>query len=56
PDFEAPGKHYHYLEKYLGLYIDTLVATSDIEGVGVLLRKLKRCSDLFFDSHSMLQR
>ncbi|KAJ2664504.1 Histone transcription regulator 3 [Coemansia sp. RSA 1200] len=56
PDFEAPGKHYHYLEKYLGLYIETLVATSDIEGVRVLLRKLRRCSDLFFDSHSMLQR
>ncbi|KAJ2693342.1 Histone transcription regulator 3 [Coemansia sp. RSA 1285] len=56
PDFEAPGKHYHYLEKYLGLYIDILVATSDIEGVRVLLRKLKRCSDLFFDSNSMLQR
>ncbi|KAJ2572796.1 Histone transcription regulator 3 [Coemansia sp. RSA 1813] len=56
PDFEAPGKHYLYLEKYLGLYIETLVATSDIEGVQIILRKLKRCSGMFFDSSEMQLR
>ncbi|KAJ2340021.1 Histone transcription regulator 3, partial [Coemansia sp. RSA 2618] len=30
-DFEAPGKHYLYLEKYLRLYIATLEATQDID-------------------------
>ncbi|KAI9501639.1 hypothetical protein BX070DRAFT_236527 [Coemansia spiralis] len=56
PDFEAPGKHYLYLEKYTGLYIDVLIATSDIEGVQNLLRKLKRCSDFLFDSPALLLR
>ncbi|KAJ2556659.1 Histone transcription regulator 3 [Coemansia sp. RSA 1933] len=56
PDFEAPGKHYLYLEKYLGLYVETLVATSDIEGVQILLRKLKRCSGMFFDPSAMQLR
>ncbi|KAJ2386719.1 hypothetical protein GGI23_006431, partial [Coemansia sp. RSA 2559] len=56
PDFEAPGKHYLYLEKYLCLYVETLVATSDIEGVQILLRKLKRCSGMFFDISAMQLR
>ncbi|KAJ2061489.1 Histone transcription regulator 3 [Coemansia sp. S146] len=44
-DFEAPGKHYLYLEKYLALYVETLVATLDIAGVQLVLRKLGRSSD-----------
>ncbi|KAJ1800782.1 Histone transcription regulator 3 [Coemansia sp. RSA 2399] len=56
PDFEAPGKHYLYLEKYICLYVETLVATSDIEGVQILLRKLKRCSGMFFDISAMQLR
>ncbi|KAJ2736819.1 Histone transcription regulator 3 [Coemansia sp. BCRC 34962] len=54
-DFEAPGKHYLYLEKYLALYVETLVATLDIAGVQVVLRKLSRSSDYIYDP-SVLQR
>ncbi|KAJ2723538.1 Histone transcription regulator 3 [Coemansia sp. Benny D115] len=49
-EYEAPGKHYLYLEKYLLLYIDTLVATLDYESAQALARKLKRTSDSFFDA------
>ncbi|KAJ2002372.1 Histone transcription regulator 3, partial [Coemansia thaxteri] len=48
-DFEAPGKHYIYLEKYLALYVETLVATFDISGVQLLLRKLGRSSDSLYN-------
>ncbi|KAJ1824127.1 Histone transcription regulator 3 [Coemansia sp. RSA 2675] len=54
-DFEAPGKHYLYLEKYLALYVETLVATLDIAGVQIVLRKLGRSSDYIYDP-SALQR
>ncbi|KAJ2824239.1 hypothetical protein FBU31_004049 [Coemansia sp. 'formosensis'] len=54
-DFEAPGKHYLYLEKYLALYIETLVATLDIAGVQLVLRKLSRSSDLLH-APSVLQQ
>ncbi|KAJ2453216.1 Histone transcription regulator 3 [Coemansia sp. RSA 2336] len=48
-DFEAPGKHYVYVEKYVHLYIDTLRATDDIDGLRLLERKLKRSSDFLYD-------
>ncbi|KAJ2744371.1 Histone transcription regulator 3 [Coemansia sp. BCRC 34301] len=47
-DFEAPGKHYIYLEKYLALYVETLVDTLDISGVQLVLRKLGRSSDSLY--------
>ncbi|KAJ2636364.1 Histone transcription regulator 3, partial [Coemansia sp. RSA 1286] len=55
-DSEAPGKHYLYLEKYLLLYIKTLVATSDIEGVQLLVRKLKRSSDSLYNASLVMDR
>ncbi|KAJ1964167.1 Histone transcription regulator 3 [Dipsacomyces acuminosporus] len=48
-EFEAPGKHYLYLEKYLKLYVEVLVSTSDIEGIQLLQRKLKRSSESLYD-------
>ncbi|KAJ1940391.1 Histone transcription regulator 3 [Linderina macrospora] len=53
-DSELPGKHYLYLEKYLSLYIDTLIATADIDSVTLLRRKLKRSSEALYDP-SVLQ-
>ncbi|KAJ2848308.1 Histone transcription regulator 3 [Coemansia brasiliensis] len=53
-DFEAPGKHYVYVEKYVHLYIETLKATDDIDGLRLLERKLKRSSDLLYDLPAVL--
>ncbi|ORX72897.1 hypothetical protein DL89DRAFT_255064 [Linderina pennispora] len=53
-DSEMPGKHYLYLEKYLLLFIDTLVATADIDSVKLLRRKLKRSSEALYEP-SVLQ-
>ncbi|KAJ2765051.1 Histone transcription regulator 3, partial [Coemansia nantahalensis] len=55
-DFEAAGKHYLYLEKYLALYIDTLAATRDIDGIRALARKLPRSADMLYDAPAMLRR
>ncbi|KAJ2683571.1 Histone transcription regulator 3 [Coemansia spiralis] len=55
-DFEAAGKHYLYLEKYLLLYIDTLTATLDIGGIRALARKLQRTADMLYDAPAMLRR
>ncbi|KAJ1735590.1 Histone transcription regulator 3 [Coemansia biformis] len=55
-EFEAPGKHYLYLEKYLRLYIATLVATLDVSAIHALARKLQRTSDMLYDAPDMLRR
>ncbi|KAJ1821029.1 Histone transcription regulator 3, partial [Coemansia sp. RSA 2599] len=55
-DFETPGKHYRYLEKYLLLYVKTLVATADIEGIQLLIRKLKRSSDSLYNASLLMDR
>ncbi|KAI8325022.1 hypothetical protein GQ54DRAFT_255417, partial [Martensiomyces pterosporus] len=55
-EFEAPGKHYQYLEKYLLLYVDVLVSTSDIDGIQLLLRKLKRSSESLYDSSRLASK
>ncbi|KAJ2391221.1 Histone transcription regulator 3 [Coemansia sp. RSA 2611] len=54
-DFEAPGKHYVYLEKYLRLYIETLTATHDIDGLQLLVRKLRRSAGSLYDPPALLQ-
>ncbi|KAJ1721407.1 Histone transcription regulator 3 [Coemansia erecta] len=54
--FEAPGKHYLYVQKYLHLYIKTLVATDDIEGIQLLIRKLKRSSESLHDISAATDR
>ncbi|KAJ1850006.1 Histone transcription regulator 3, partial [Coemansia sp. RSA 2708] len=54
-DFEAPGKHYVYLEKYLRLYIETLTATHDIDGLQLLMRKLRRSAGSLYDPPALLQ-
>ncbi|KAJ2782565.1 Histone transcription regulator 3 [Coemansia javaensis] len=55
-DFEAPGRHYLYLEKYLHLYIEVLVATQDLDGVQLLVRKLRRASEMLYDAPAMVRR
>ncbi|KAJ2158781.1 Histone transcription regulator 3 [Coemansia sp. RSA 552] len=55
-DFEMPGKHYLYLEKYLLLYIDTLAATQDVDGLHLLIRKLKRSSESLYRPATILAR
>ncbi|KAJ1897070.1 Histone transcription regulator 3, partial [Kickxella alabastrina] len=55
-EFEAPGKHYLYLEKYLHLYIETLVATADLEGARLLSRKLGRSSDSLYNPPALAAR
>ncbi|KAJ2481726.1 Histone transcription regulator 3 [Coemansia sp. RSA 2131] len=54
-NFEAPGKHYLYLEKYLLLYIETLETTQDIEGLQLLARKLKRSSSSLYDLSTVVE-
>lgn len=55
-EFEAPGKHYLYLEKYLGLYVETLVATVDLDGIQMLVRKLKRSPDFLYDPAAIVAK
>ncbi|KAJ2135044.1 Histone transcription regulator 3, partial [Coemansia sp. RSA 788] len=54
-NFEAPGKHYLYLEKYLLLYIETLETTQDIEGLQLLARKLKRSRSSLYDLSAVVE-
>ncbi|KAJ2496699.1 Histone transcription regulator 3 [Coemansia sp. RSA 1972] len=54
-NFETPGKHYLYLEKYLLLYIETLETTQDIEGLQLLARKLKRSRSSLYDLSTVVE-
>ncbi|KAJ2082063.1 Histone transcription regulator 3 [Coemansia sp. RSA 988] len=56
PNSEAPGKHYLYLQKYLSLFIELLVATYDIDGLQLLARKLRRSPESLYDHRAMLRR
>ncbi|PIA15289.1 hypothetical protein COEREDRAFT_44990, partial [Coemansia reversa NRRL 1564] len=56
PNSEAPGKHYLYLQKYLCLFIELLVATCDLDGLQLLVRKLRRSPDSLYDHRAMLRR
>ncbi|KAJ2613479.1 Histone transcription regulator 3 [Coemansia sp. RSA 1365] len=56
PNSEAPGKHYLYLQKYLCLFIELLVSTCDLDGLHLLVRKLRRSPDSFYNHSAMLRR
>ncbi|KAI8854461.1 hypothetical protein BC829DRAFT_192245 [Chytridium lagenaria] len=46
PEFERPGKHFVYIDKYVGALISLLVQTRDLDNLATLIKKTKRADDI----------
>ncbi|CCG80969.1 Histone transcription regulator 3 homolog [Taphrina deformans PYCC 5710] len=42
PEFERPGRHYYYANRYTNYYIDLLLLQEDLEGLRNFMRRLRK--------------
>lgn len=44
PEFERPGRHYHYTNRYTNYYIDLLFAQGDMENIRNFMRRVRKAT------------
>ncbi|KTW26179.1 hypothetical protein T552_03070 [Pneumocystis carinii B80] len=56
PDFERPGRHFYYAEKYTLYFIKLLDETNDRDGLKHLLKRLRKASSSIYHHRQVWER